>query len=371
MLARKTVSIRPIKLVNGPFRHTSALTRMLNLLGAELPTNLLAAGDGNELGHWEPQQVVELDDAILVELDSRWSDWSDINVTELGSERLSHYQAEIARIVTEEFSDSALFVVKDPRICRLIPLWQKALTEFGAEVRYAIPFRHPFEVARSLERRDNLPFVDGCLLWLRHLLDAERETRGLKRSFIPYHEMIDDPQGTASRISSELAWETLDLNKDNKSDITSSIDPTLRHQVEDAEALNDPAAFYPWLRKTYEAYSMLANNQADNQAQGMLDQVSDAVDATLGILGPIISPNATLVSTLRNEISGLQAGLATARAEMVATRAEQKRILEQHQVRIANYESTLDTIRTSVSWRVMGPFRLTKRMLLKTTKIGS
>ena len=37
---------------------TSAVTRVLSLLGAALPKNLLGAGKGNEEGHWEPSRLV-------------------------------------------------------------------------------------------------------------------------------------------------------------------------------------------------------------------------------------------------------------------------------------------------------------------------
>src|SRR6185436_14358475 len=44
---------------------TSALARMLSLLGASLPRNLNPAGPGNEIGHWEPEAAVRLNDQIL------------------------------------------------------------------------------------------------------------------------------------------------------------------------------------------------------------------------------------------------------------------------------------------------------------------
>ena len=44
---------------------TSALTRVLSLLGAALPRNIYPPGTGNELGHWEPRDVVKLHDEML------------------------------------------------------------------------------------------------------------------------------------------------------------------------------------------------------------------------------------------------------------------------------------------------------------------
>ena len=39
---------------------TSAVTRVLNLLGAALPAKTLAANYGNERGYWEPLSIYTL-----------------------------------------------------------------------------------------------------------------------------------------------------------------------------------------------------------------------------------------------------------------------------------------------------------------------
>jgi hypothetical protein len=41
---------------------TSARARVLNLLGAEFPEGLLGPGYGNTLGHWEPEQLMKIDE---------------------------------------------------------------------------------------------------------------------------------------------------------------------------------------------------------------------------------------------------------------------------------------------------------------------
>ena len=44
---------------------TSALTRVLSLCGADPGARLLAAGHGNEAGHWEDAYAVEQHDRLL------------------------------------------------------------------------------------------------------------------------------------------------------------------------------------------------------------------------------------------------------------------------------------------------------------------
>ena len=51
---------------------TSVLTRVLSLLGADLPTHLLPANDGNESGYWESEELSRLQDELLASLNLAW-----------------------------------------------------------------------------------------------------------------------------------------------------------------------------------------------------------------------------------------------------------------------------------------------------------
>src|SRR2546430_7862103 len=53
---------------------TSAVTRVLNLLGLRLPRDLLSPAKSNELGFWEGREVVALNDNILLGLNRDWAD---------------------------------------------------------------------------------------------------------------------------------------------------------------------------------------------------------------------------------------------------------------------------------------------------------
>src|SRR5215469_14980748 len=53
---------------------TSALSRVLNLLGARLPSNLIPVepGVGNDAGHWESADFVVIHDGVLESNGSSW-----------------------------------------------------------------------------------------------------------------------------------------------------------------------------------------------------------------------------------------------------------------------------------------------------------
>ena len=68
---------------------TSAVTRVINLLGAALPKNLMPPSpNNNEAGFWEPKNLWLLHDRMLREAGSRWDDWRKLDLGILPPERL-------------------------------------------------------------------------------------------------------------------------------------------------------------------------------------------------------------------------------------------------------------------------------------------
>jgi hypothetical protein len=83
-------------------------------------------------------------------------------------------------------------VLKDPRICRFVPFWINVFKEIEAAPRFVIPIRSPLDVARSLRKREQMSLTNGLLLWLRHVFDAEVETRSAARSIFTWNEFLSD-----------------------------------------------------------------------------------------------------------------------------------------------------------------------------------
>lgn len=110
----------------------------------------------------------------------------------------------IEEFLEENFADASLFVIKDPRLCLLMPLWSKALGAFGAETRAIHVFHDPAEVVASLEKRDGFGAEKSRLLWLRYVLAAERHTRGWPRTFVPLSDLLLDWEHVVAKVSAEL-----------------------------------------------------------------------------------------------------------------------------------------------------------------------
>lgn len=221
---------------------TSALARTLNLLGVELGTRLMQAADGNNAtGFWEHQGVVDAHETLLAALGMRWHDPRRLPEGWLTTPAAETARGEIRRILAEEFAGVPLWGVKDPRLCRLLPLWLPLLRELGIRPAAVHIIRQPLEIARSLERRDGLPRGQGLLLWLRHQIEAIRGSRDLDQAWIGYDELIADWRAAVAPVARQLGVGLSTPEADAGAAIDAFLVPSLRHHVLDGEALaHDP-----------------------------------------------------------------------------------------------------------------------------------
>ena len=209
---------------------TSALTRLLNLYGAALPADVLPANAGNVTGYWEPSAVVAFHDRVLASIGSRWDDPCEIPPAWFSSEAARGFAADLAALITAEFGSEPLFVVKDPRTCRLVPLWRETLGILGVEPLAVLVVRHPLEVEASLQRRDGRPTGAGLLLWLQHVLAAESGSRSLRRAVVTYDQILADPAAVTDRLSARLGLSWPSSRPDAEAAARAFVDPTLRHE---------------------------------------------------------------------------------------------------------------------------------------------
>ncbi len=190
---------------------TSAVTRMVNLLGAQLPDNLLGKNDSNPMGHWESNDVIAMNDAMLRSARSSWDDIFDFDRSWFLSSTAKRWVATVQRYIANKLSHSPIFVIKDPRICLLFPIWAEALRGLNIEPLCIIPFRSPLEVAQSLAKRDFaskpgqfVPIDYGLLLWLRYVIAATRHSQGYRRSFVSFDALLASWEPESVRMGRQL-----------------------------------------------------------------------------------------------------------------------------------------------------------------------
>jgi glycosyltransferase involved in cell wall biosynthesis len=267
---------------------TSAFTRVLNLLGADLSSYLLPETPDNPRGFWESAELVNIHEEILATAATSWDDWRPFNPAWFESPLAKAYKERLLSWLARDFGASAFFVIKDPRMCRLVPLWRDTLREFGAQVKAVIPIRNPVEVAASLESRDGFTPVKSYLIWLRHMLDALRDSKDLPRCVVSYDALLSDWRLTTTRIARRLdvTWPRSSAAVDSQ--IDDFLSARERHHVVEGDEWVGRPEIADWVKRGYrELLAMTA--QGDSQsAQTALDALAVEFDAAIDVFGPVL-----------------------------------------------------------------------------------
>ncbi|MFO1098525.1 MAG: hypothetical protein U1E81_09775 [Xanthobacteraceae bacterium] len=260
---------------------TSAIARTLNLLGCDLPKTLVPPGVGNTLGHWESAAIMALNDEILVSAGSTWDDFEPFNPAWYSSPLKEAYSARAGDTLASEFGFSRLFILKDPRICRLLPFWIEALEAFCAKPLLVIPVRNPSDVAASLEKRDGMEPSVGQLLWLRHMLDAEFNSRGFSRAFIRYDELLVRWHAVTRQLGDDWGITWPRQSTAVKSAIDNFLAETHRHhETDDGHFLANPR-LSRWIRSTFEIFDRWTRGNIYETDSNELDRIREAFEEAI------------------------------------------------------------------------------------------
>lgn len=205
---------------------TSVVARTLNLVGCHLGADLEV--------HWERPDVIAVNDAILAACQGNWQYVGPHAIRRLARQGDTALDARL-RALLATLDAHRPWAVKDPRLCMTLPVWQRHL-EWGV---YVLCYRHPIEVAMSLETRDKLPLPVGCAMWELHMRSALRATQGAPRVLVRYQDCLGEPEATADRLVQELGASGVDgLDLTRADEIVSYMDRGQWHErVDHAKAL--------------------------------------------------------------------------------------------------------------------------------------
>jgi hypothetical protein len=309
---------------------TSAMAGTLGQLGCDMPQHPMPPNENNPSGYFESLAIYQLNDAILASAGTSWDDWQAFNPDWLTSPRAQEFLLRATEVLAEEFGASRFFLVKDPRMCQLLPFWLGAFEAAGIAPRIVLMHRNPIEVAASLERREAWPFAYGLLLWLRHVLDAEANSRGLPRFCTSYDLLLDNWATTATQMKEALKISFPRWSAAAAADVDAFLDGKLRHQHgKAASVIKDPFVSI-WVRDTLEVLERWAETGEDAEDYDRLDRIR----AEFNTAAPLFLK---LVHTARNTTAERDA----ARVKAEALSAE-----------IASQQAALETVRTEAQAEV-------------------
>ncbi len=184
---------------------TSASTGALQCVGVDLGPRLYKGHQGiNDKGYFEHEDIADTNDEVLLTLGSAWDDLLPRQDEWWQDRRLRPFAQAMTRIIQRDFSSSALWAVKDPRICRLLPWWLDILASEQVAPHFLFVVRSPEAVFRSLERRDGFSREKAHWLWVLHYLEAERASRGHPRVFTDFDRFLENPVKALKTIETTL-----------------------------------------------------------------------------------------------------------------------------------------------------------------------
>lgn len=312
---------------------TSALTRVLNLMGAYVGSHesLTHANEQNPKGFWERRDLRSICDRTLESIGADWWKVANFDPRDVPPEALEALQGDFKQVVNE-LDVHRPWVVKEPRMSLLLSLY-RPLLEMPVVV---LCHRDPVEVAMSLKSRDEMPLPVGVALWERYTISALEASKDIPRVTVNYNELLDDPLRVLGDLVERL--ESIGVSRlqvPSKQELTSFLSEDLHRQ-----------------RAEEDRWGQLLNRNQILLAEQMRDQRVDEAALALSEGAQEMLEAWEKQGTTNEEKRELRKEIGVARREV--TKAEQqvdnarKRITEKED-RIAEVRKELSSVRKELS----------------------
>lgn len=310
---------------------TSALAGALSKLGVHMGKTLLGAiGGQNDRGFWENLPIVRIHDRLLESLRTSWDDPRPLPTGWLQRPEVAGFRDEIIQVLQGDSLKFSLWGLKDPRLCKLLPLWLDILDEQEASTVFIHIHRHPAEVARSLQRRNGFSEAKSGLLWVDYNLLAEKWTRDRRRIFISYEQLLTSPEDTAKRIVTLISENNGDKFERKTDDFANFIVPDLRHHVQKEAEPNAVFGVYgSFVTETHKAFTTACEIET-TEALERFDNLNSVYSDIVSAFAP----------ALTSHVDDLQA-------------------------RVIELQRELNRVHSSVAWKIIQPVRRATRFAHK------
>ncbi len=264
-------------LVTGTGRSgTSTIAGTLSMLGLSVPGPYHAANDSNPKGFYESQWSVRFHKSIIRaaeihDFDSRPRAYAKVQDAVTAEQR-----ARLETFVRRSSAEAEQVVVKDPRSAWTQELWREAAEAAGLSIRYLTMLRHPAEVVGSrttyyanpddeTARRRYETF--NVARWINGSLVSERHTRGRRRTFVRYTDLLEDWRPVLVRVGEELGLTySADLGTDAPHPVDDFIDPALRRHRVTWDDLSVPAALQDLAEEVWVEVNRIHDAAGDDPA---------------------------------------------------------------------------------------------------------
>ncbi|MEI2711932.1 MAG: hypothetical protein V9G04_01215 [Nocardioides sp.] len=207
---------RELVLVLGPGRSgTSTMAGALARTGFQVP-DALDGDDSNPTGFYEPAWAVDFHTRLLERVCVHTLDGDPAAYDELAKVLADPEPgAELTDWLATELAAHPRLVIKDPRLVWFRDLWVTAAQSAGVSPAFVVMLRHPAEVSSSRSEFYDAPQGTAVAGWINVVLLTERLTRGSRRAFVTYADLLTDWRPVLSTMSARL-----DLHLDPAPDVS-------------------------------------------------------------------------------------------------------------------------------------------------------
>lgn len=310
---------------------TSSVAGALKRLGFHIPQPEVEADDRNPLGYYEPLWIADFHKTFLNSIPVRTIDTrpdaGDIAMAAVTPER----EAELRSWLVDELAGHApgdVVVVKETRAYWVMPLWARVVADAGASMSSLTMLRHPTQVVRSRDSAYLTGETDAfrrqrettnVAAWMNSVFATERATRGNRRAFVPYFDLLGDWRAALSRACGQLGVAPGDLTAPHP--IDDFIKPSLNRSGDAWDGLKVPDWLVEMAERTWSTTNVLVASPGDEDAVAALDDLSaqyvDLYEASAAIAADEVAAQVLAVrqdfnkrlARRRSEIKQLQAEL--------------------------------------------------------------
>ena len=248
--------------------------------------------------------MVRIHDELLHSIGSSADDLAPLPPAWLSSRPAAEAKIALQNFLLDEVFHASLFVVNDPRLSMLAPLWLDPLGAVQADPRFVLTVRHPLEFAEVMSAENGWPTHRNLLLWLKHVLDGERNTRHRVRVLATYDDCVGDWRAMVDHLSTALGLTLPPRTFRIEREVERFINQSVRHHAFNGDAFAANPEIAEWVTAAYHALQHLDDDEAETIAT--LEDIREARLAAEGELGPLMAGLDTDALAVR-DVRGLDA----------------------------------------------------------------
>lgn len=239
---------------------------------------------------------------ITTELGADWSDWAALPEAWFESEAAGSHARRLAVALDEAFAGEALFIVEDPRIGRLAPLWRHAMALAGFEACFILVAGDPSE-AIAVQVEAGRSRTAAALTWLRSTLDAERGSRDCRRLILADPAVNGDWRRAMARTAAAFgfAWPAWTIETEADVDLAFAA----------ARPADPPSDLSPdpddnvarWCDRAFAALSALAVQPDAAKPAERLEETFLRADRLANQIAPVVREEVAAIERVYAEIN--------------------------------------------------------------------